>query len=130
MIEGQRLQYGILACLVGLLWASPLGAGTRKQPVRHDKRTMSEPRLVHKVAPVYPEDAKKEGVQGTVILDAVISKDGSVSETRLQEDADPRLVEAARTAVEQWRYEPVRDERGEPLEVLFTVTIRFALSDS
>jgi len=90
---------------------------------------MDEPVLVHKVAPQYPLEAKEERVQGTVVLDAKIGRDGRgrVVETRVVKDPDPRLTEAARHAVGQWRYKPVLDEDGEPLEVLFTVTVRFAL---
>jgi outer membrane biosynthesis protein TonB len=50
-----------------------------------------------------------------------------VAETRLVKDPDPRLSKAARHAVGQWRYKPVLDADGQPLEVLFTVTLRFAL---
>jgi TonB family protein len=116
-----------LACLVAGLAAAPLAAGEQGQPARYDKTTMKEPKLVQKVPPQYPPDAKREGVEGTVILDAVIAKDGSVRETRVKQQADARLVSAARAAVEQWRYEPVRDPKGEPIEVIFSVTVLFKL---
>jgi protein TonB len=89
---------------------------------------MSEPKVIHKVAPRYPEEAKKEGVEGSVVLEAVIAEDGAVRETRVVKGEDSRLADAARTAVGQWRFEPVRDEDGDPVAILFTVTIRFALS--
>lgn len=115
-----------------LLWAlAGVGAATvlaGAEPVRYDPETMSEPKVIHKVAPQYPEEAKKDKAQGTVILDAVIAEDGSIRETRVVQGEDGRLVEAARTAVDQWRYEPVRDESGKPMALLFTITIRFALS--
>jgi TonB family protein len=88
----------------------------------------SEPKVIHKVAPRYPEEAKKEGVEGSVVLEAVIAEDGAVRETRVVKGEDSRLADAARTAVGQWRFEPVRDEDGDPVAILFTVTIRFALS--
>ena len=128
MISRNTVLVGTLACFIAGLGASPARAGDEEQPVRYDKQTMSEPSVIHKVAPRYPEDARKEGVQGVVILDALIAEDGSIRETRVVQGEDGRLVEAARTAVGQWRYEPVRDENGDPMELLFTITIRFALS--
>jgi TonB family protein len=119
---------GVVACGLVALGAAPSWAGTKKKPVRYDKETMKEPKVIHKVAPQYPADAKEEGVQGTVVLDALIAEDGSIRETTVKEGADARLVEAARTAVAQWRYEPVKDEDGHPIEVLFTVTINFRLN--
>jgi TonB family protein len=128
MIDRKMVLVGTLACFIAGLGASPAPARDDKQPVRYDAQTMSEPKAIHKVAPQYPEEAKKEGVQGVVVLEAVIAEDGSVRETRVLRGEDARLVDAARAAVGQWRYEPVRDENGEPMELLFTVTIRFALS--
>ena len=125
MIDGRNVLLALLVSGLGGVGAATLLAG--QAPVRYDPKTMSEPKVIHKVAPHYPEDAKKEKVQGTVILDAVIAKDGSVRETRVVKGKDDRLVKAARTAVGQWRYEPVRDKDGKPMELLFTVTIRFAL---
>jgi TonB family protein len=119
---------GVVACGLLALSAAPSWAGTKKHRVRYDKETMQEPKVVHKVAPQYPADAKEEGVQGVVVLDALIGEDGSIRETTVQEGADARLVEAARTAVAQWRYEPVKDEDGNPIELLFTVTINFKLN--
>jgi len=124
MIDRKKLLVATLVGVMAGLGATTLDAG---EPVRYDESTMSEPKAIHKVAPQYPEDARKERVQGVVVLDAVIAEDGSVRETRVQTGEDARLVEAARLAVGQWRYEPVRDEDGEPMELLFTVTIRFAL---
>jgi protein TonB len=112
-----------LACLVVGLTAAPLRAGTPGEP----SQGLKEPTLVHKVAPTYPPDAKKEGVEGVVVLNAVIAKDGSVRETSVKQAADNRLVEAARAAVAQWRYEPVRDKKGQVVEATITVNIRFRL---
>jgi len=112
---------------VVVLWAPGAAAGEDGGPVRYDKKTMDEPVLIHKVAPQYPKEAKDEGVQGTVVVEAKIGRDGHVVETRVVEDPDPRLSEAACHAVGQWRYEPILDEDGQPLEVLFTVTVRFSL---
>jgi protein TonB len=127
MIERQHFLVGMAAWLAAGLCVWSLGAAKKAEPVRFDKATMSMPKLIHKVAPKYPQEAKKEGIEGTIVIDAVIAEDGHVRETRVKRGGDTRLVEAARNAVGQWRYKPVRDDNGEPQEVLFTVTIRFAL---
>jgi len=128
MVNREKLLFGTLVCFAAGVVTPAARAGREKQPVRYDKQTMSEPRLIHKVAPQYPEGAKQERVEGIVILDAVIAEDGSIRATSVEKGEDARLVEAARNAVGQWRYEPVRDEGGEPMELVFTVTIRFKLA--
>ena len=125
MKDRETLLVTTLVAAVTVLGAATLLA---EEPVRYDETTMSEPKVIHKVAPQYPKDAKEEGVQGDVVVEAVIAEDGSVRETHAVQGEDSRLVEAALAAVGQWRFEPVRDEDGEPVSVRFKVTIRFKLS--
>jgi TonB family protein len=125
MTDRKTLLVATLVAVVAGLGAATLLAG---EPVRYDETTMDEPKLIHRVNPRYPEEAKEDKVQGKVILEAVIAEDGSIRETRVVSGEDVRLVEAARAAVGQWRYEPVRDEEGKPMELLFTITVRFVLS--
>jgi TonB family protein len=87
-------------------------------------------KLVHRVNPVYPERAQAQGIQGTVLLEAVIFKDGSLGALRvLNKLADPDLVDAAIEAVKNWRYEPTL-LNGQPIEVVTTITVNFRLSSS
>jgi len=118
----------LVATLVGVCVGLGATAARAGEPIPYDATTMSEPKVIHKVAPQYPKDAKEEGVQGDVVVEAVIAEDGGVRETRAVTGDDSRLVEAARTAVGQWRFEPVRDQNGEPVAVRYKVTIRFKLS--
>ncbi len=84
-------------------------------------------KLISRVLPEYPEIAKQQGIEGTVLLQAVISKEGSVlSLAVMNATANPDLAQAARTAVHQWRYEPTL-LNGEPVEVLTTITVDFQL---
>ena len=129
MIDRGWLRAFVVAGVVVGLCVAPLCLGGEGEPVRYDEQTMNEPKKVHHVTPTYPEDAKEEGVQGDVVLDAVIAEDGSVRETRVLKGEDARLVGAAQDAVGQWRFEPVRDAKGRPIQVLFTVTVRFMLAD-
>jgi peptidyl-prolyl cis-trans isomerase A (cyclophilin A) len=81
--------------------------------------------LVSKVPPVYPIDAKKAGVQGTVILQATIGTDGSVKDLRVVSGPD-MLQQAAIDAVQQWRYRPYL-LNGQPVEVRTAINIIFTL---
>lgn len=84
-------------------------------------------KLTYKVPPVYPEHAKQNGLQGAVVLQAVISTDGRpLSLEVLSKSVDPELAQAARDAVSQWRYEPTL-LNGQPVEVVTTITVNFRL---
>jgi len=64
-------------------------------------------------------------VQGRVILEATISKDGSVKDVKILRPL-PMLDQAAVDAVQQWKYTPTMLNK-EPVEVIMTVTVDFAL---
>ena len=87
-------------------------------------------KLVRQVNPVYPERARAQGIQGSVLLEAIILKDGALGAMRvLNKLADPDLVDSAIEAVRNWRYEPTR-LNGQPIEVVTTITVNFRLSSS
>ena len=89
---------------------------------------MQPVKLISKVNPAYPADAQAEGVEGTVLLRAVVSKDGSLLSIKsISNGVDPRLVSAAKAAVPLWRYEPTL-LNGEPVEVLTTIAVTFRLN--
>lgn len=82
--------------------------------------------LVKKVTPQYPAIAKQAHVQGSVLLKAIIGKDGKVENVQ-PESGNPLLISSAVSAVKQWRYKPyVLD--GNPVEVETTVTVNFRLA--
>jgi len=81
--------------------------------------------LVYQVTPVYPKEAKKKHIEGTVVLRAMIQKDGTVRDVRLI-SGPPELTDAAMTAVAQWRYTPTMLE-NEPVEVDTTISVVFKL---
>ncbi|HXY02872.1 MAG TPA: energy transducer TonB [Terriglobales bacterium] len=85
-----------------------------------------EANLIHDVAPTYPPEAGRARIQGSVVLMAVIGKDGSIEDVRV-ESGLPILAQAAIDAVKQWRYKPYL-LNGEPVEVDSRITINFTLS--
>jgi TonB family protein len=83
--------------------------------------------LISRKQPVYPDAAKAAGIQGTVELDSVISKEGIPMDVRVSSSPDSSLSEAAMEAVSQWRYRPTL-LNGTPVEVRTVVLVHFTLS--
>jgi periplasmic protein TonB len=81
--------------------------------------------LIHQVQPTYPAIAKTAHVSGTVVLHAIIGKDGSISELTYI-SGPPLLMRNAMDAVRQWRYRPTM-LNGEPTEVDTTISVVFTL---
>lgn len=84
-----------------------------------------EGNLVHKVQPDYPPLARQARIQGAVVLQAVISREGMIENLQAL-SGHPMLVPSALTAVRQWRYRPYF-LNGEPVEVETQVTVNFVL---
>jgi TonB family protein len=80
------------------------------------------------VSPVYPEDAKEAGIQGVVVIEAVINKQGKVATATVIRSI-PELDQAALDAVLQWEFEPTYVS-GKAVSVRMTVTINFTLARS
>ena len=88
---------------------------------------MSEGDLVHKVLPTYPPLARAARIQGQVLLQAMISKQGTIENLRVLA-GHPMLVPAAIEAVRQWRYRP-NILNNEPVEVETQITVNFGLGE-
>jgi protein TonB len=82
--------------------------------------------LDHQVKPQYPPLARAARVQDYVILQAVISKTGTIEDLKVLR-GHPLLNEAAMEAVRQWRYRP-QTLNGLPIEVVTTITVNFSFS--
>lgn len=101
--------------------------GTEKdaKPPIHAIGDIKPPKLVTMVEPIYPEEARKAGISGVVIVEATTNKEGRVVDTKVLRSI-PELNQAAIDAVKQWVYEPMIID-GEARGVVFTVTVRFNL---
>jgi protein TonB len=75
--------------------------------------------LIKKVDPVYPATLGAAGIEGTVVLDAVIRRDGTVGDVTVVSSTNPAFERPAIDAVKQWRYTPL------PYDGLLTVTVHF-----
>jgi protein TonB len=87
---------------------------------------VSQGLLVRQVKPVYPALARQARIQGTVVLQAVISKAGDIEGLHLV-SGHPMLAPAAIDAVKQWKYKPYF-LNGEPVEVETTINVNFTLA--
>lgn len=83
-------------------------------------------RIIKKVPPVYPDEARQAGISGTVRLHAIIAKDGTIKNLELV-SGHPLLAQAALDAVRQWTYQQTL-LNGFPVEVDTTIDVIFALN--
>ena len=79
----------------------------------------------HADPPVYPALARQARIQGSVVLHAIIDKDGKVAQLEVI-SGHPLLVQSALDAVKQWRYKPTL-LNGDPVEVDTTITVTFTM---
>jgi protein TonB len=84
---------------------------------------VKEPRVIKVVNPVYPRLARMANVSGTVVLEALVTTQGEVSEIKVI-SGHPLLIQAAIECVKQWRYEPTL-LNGVPTPVILTAKISF-----
>ena len=84
---------------------------------------VTEPRKIRNVPPVYPADAFAAGVEGMVVIEAVIATDGTVKDATVVRSV-PMLEEAALGAVRLWQFTPTK-LNGMPVEVTMTVAVNF-----
>ena len=107
--------------------ASPLASSSGSAPTRvRVSQGVTAGLLFHRVNPIYPVEARRNHVQGRVLLNAVIGTDGNIKD--LQVISGPKeLVDAAVGAVQQWRYRPYLFD-GQPVEVATTIEVNFQLA--
>ena len=119
---------GTLSEVLSSASSTPVLAKTPAPPPTrvHLPARVAEANLVYDVAPKYPPEAGHARIEGTVVLLAVIGKDGAVEDVRVERGL-PVLAQAAIDAVKQWRYRPYL-LNGEPVEVNSQITINFTLS--
>lgn len=94
----------------------PYRVGGRVQP----------PKLLNEVQPTYPPLAREARVQGDVMIDSIIDKQGDVTQMKLV-SGNPLLITAALNAMKQWKYQPTR-LNGTPISVEMQVTVHFSLA--
>jgi periplasmic protein TonB len=111
----------------GIISSTPVAVPKVATPQRiRVSQGVSTGLLIKRVQPTYPPLARQARIQGSVILRAQISKDGSIENLTLV-SGHPMLVQSALEAVKQWKYKPYL-LNGEPVEVETQVQVNFTLS--
>jgi len=87
---------------------------------------VARPNGIYTPLPAYTEIARKARIQGIVILQLVLDKQGNVTDVEVLKDMPFGLTESAVKTVSTWRYEPATLNK-KPIEVLMTVTVNFTL---
>jgi len=88
---------------------------------------ITEPKRVSAPRPIYPELARKAGLEGMVILECTIDAAGVVRDVTVLRGAPLGMTEAAVDAVRKWEFDPARMD-GRPVDVLYVLTVSFTLN--
>ena len=114
------MKFRTVLVLVMALFA--INAGTAAATATNQQKQERSLKVIHQVAPVYPEEAEREGVEGKVVLDVTVEQNGEVSSAKVL-SGHKLLQQAAVDAVKQWRFSnPLNDS------VTIQLTINFSLS--
>lgn len=116
---------GVLSGIIGSGGSGPPPPPTKAPSRIRVGGNVQAASLVNKVTPQYPPIAKTAHVSGTVILHAIIAKDGSIQELQYM-SGPPLLMKSAMDAVREWRYKPTM-LNGDPVEVDTTISVVFSL---
>jgi protein TonB len=84
------------------------------------------PVVVTRVEPVYNETARRARIQGMVIIEAVIDRQGNVTEARVLKTLPLGLDQSALNAVKQWKFRP-GTLNGQPVPVYYNLTVNFRI---
>jgi TonB family protein len=87
---------------------------------------ITEPEKLSGPNPLYPEAARRARIQGVVVLECIIGKDGSVKDVKVLRGLPLGLTESAEDAVRKWKFKP-STLNEKPVEVLYILTVRFNL---
>lgn len=101
------------------------GGGTGGGPYQPGSG-ISPPTLVREVKPSYTDEARRRGIEGDVVLEIVVRRDGSVGDVRVKRSLGAGLEQRAIDAVRQWRFGPAR-RQGSPVDVVVEVSVEFKL---
>lgn len=85
-------------------------------------------RLIKLVRPHYSPQALRQRIEGIVIVELTVERDGRVSHGRVLKPLPSGLTQKAIDAVRHWRYKPARDGRGRRVRSIVSASVRFDLS--
>ncbi|MEO8219104.1 MAG: TonB family protein, partial [Acidobacteriota bacterium] len=119
---------GVIGGVVGGTLGGQLGGqlgGEGDKPIRVGGDVLA-PRVKKRVEPSYTEIARKGRIQGVVIVEAIIDRNGNVTDVRVLKGLPMGLSDAAMDAVRQWKFSP-GTLQGRPVPVIFNLTVNFQM---
>ncbi len=96
----------------------------QSDPIDFTRASIEKGYLIYRVNPIYPEQAKREGIRGTVKLTVIINEEGFVYEVKGNPENNPVLEKAAIPAVKRWRFRPFL-MKDVPVALETTITVNF-----
>jgi TonB family protein len=106
--------------------SKPAGAGKKNPSTINVSPLVMQGNILTKVPPVYPIEAKKAGIQGKVVLDAIVGKDGAVENLKVT-SGPKELQQSALDAVRRWKYKPFL-LNGKAVVVDTTINVTYSLA--
>jgi TonB family protein len=101
------------------------GGGTGGGPYRPGTG-IQPPTLIREVKPTYTDEARRRAIEGDVVLEIVVRRDGTVGDVQVRRSLGSGLEQRAIDAVRQWRFGPAKRE-GAPVDVVVEVSVEFKL---
>ncbi len=87
---------------------------------------VTEPEVIFKVNPKYPEEARRARLMGVVVCETVITAEGKISDIKILRTADEVFNQPTIDALMQWEFEPATLD-GEPVDVIYVLTVKYKL---
>ena len=88
----------------------------------------TQPKVLKSIKPKYPEELKKKGIEGTVMLDVAVDKSGNVCNVKVAKSVNSQLDKEALNAVKQWKFKPALS-KGKPVKTTVKIPVAFRLCD-
>jgi TonB family protein len=115
-----------------MLSAQPESGAGRETILKDDRSSligdvMAPPKSIRWIIPAYPENCKKAGLEGTVLLNVTTDNNGTVTDVRVMKSVHPDLDNAAQDALRHWSYEPIYKD-GQPVSANFVVLVDFRMN--
>jgi TonB family protein len=123
--ENNAMMLAMRRVLTGEQWAQL--EKTRTSPVFMPGKDLTNPKPISMPKPEYTDEARKAMIEGAVVLQAVVRKDGTVDTFRILQGLGHGLDESAiQTVAQQWRFMPGMKD-GQPVDVMVTIEVSFRL---
>ena len=111
-----------------LIIALALSAGLAAQDAYTPGNGVTLPQVVREVKPEYTQEAKDAHIEGSVVVETIVQKDGNVGDVKIVRSLDPTygLDKEALKAAKQWKFKP-GTKNGEPVPVRISIELTFTL---